>query len=272
MTRLIPLREVSHLRLVMPTDEVGFAGLPWLPVSHTELQLACLYFPIAVSFKTGHPALGLVLDAQYLKYPAVDSCGKWRGGYKPIAVRCFPLQSAEIGADPLSDILVASDSRHLVEAGGIPLVDGGGAPSPLILEVHRLLRLLQESREKFAPAIDRLLIANLLVPLDATEAAEPLYVVDGARFLQADKRALCAMARHSFTALDVAVACLSSQRLLREQYRPKLSAVFGTKLQAPVGAFPSPDAFGLEEVGLALDDGELISLADIDAMRDEAAG
>ena len=75
MTKLIPLREVAHLRLVLPTDEVGIAGLPWLPVSHTELHLACLYFPLAVSFKAGQPCLGLVLGAPYLRYPAVDAAG-----------------------------------------------------------------------------------------------------------------------------------------------------------------------------------------------------
>ena len=276
MTKLIPLREVAHLKLVLPADEVGIADRSWLPVSHTELHLACLYFPIAVRFDAGLPSLGLIVGAQYLKYPALDASGRWQGGYKPIALRGFPLQSGTIGADPLSDILVASDSCHLGGKDGIPLVDGSGAPSPLIREIHRLLGLLQETRAKFAQALDQLLIANLLVSIGPTarnssdEDALPLYVVDGARFLDTDKRALGAMARHSFTALDIGVACLASQRLLRDQYRPKLPAAARTKLQAPKIAFPPHDGFGLEEFDLMLDDGELISPADIDAMRDTA--
>jgi hypothetical protein len=276
MTKLIPLREVAHLRLALPVDAGWIADRPWLPVSHTELHLASLYFPIAVGFHAELPALGLILGPQYLRYPAVDASGKWQGGYKPIALRCFPLQSAEIGADPLSDVLVAADCCRLGDNDGIALVDGSGAPSPVVREIHRLLGLLRESRAKFAEALDRLLIANLLVPLASTQSgssgkdALPLHVVDGARFLAADRGALSAMARHGFSALDVAVACLSSQRLLQEQYRPRLAATSGAKSQAAKAAFPPRDGFGLDEVDLVLDDGELISPADIDAMRDRA--
>ena len=273
MTMLIPLREVSHLGLVLPAVEVGMADTGWLPVSHTELHLASLYFPIAVRFVDGKPSLGLILQPQYLKYPAIDPSGKWRGGYQPIALRCFPFQSGEIGADPLGDILIASGSRHLVAAGGTALVDRRGEPSPLIREIHRLFRLLREGLEHFADALDQLLIADLLVPLDIAETNQqapgtpPLYVVDGSRFLEVDKRALGAMARHRFTALDIAVTCLSSQRLLRDQYRPAGPAVAAANLQALDAAVPPGNAFGLEGVNLVLDDGEMISLADIDAMK-----
>jgi hypothetical protein len=76
------------------------------------------------------------------------------------------------------------------------------------------------------------------------------------------------MARHSFTALDVSVACLSSQRLLREQYRPNL--VSGTKPHAEKATSLSQESFVIEDFNLILDDGELISLADIDVLRDKA--
>jgi len=273
MTMLIPLREVSHLGLVLPANEVGIGDSGWLPVSPTELHLASLYFPIAVRFDDGKPSLGLILQPQYLKYPAIDPSGKWQGGYQPIALRCFPFQSGEIGADPLGDILIASDSCHLVAAGGTPLVDRRGEPSPLIREIHRLFRLLREGREHFADALDQLLIANLLVPLDIAEThqpapgAPPFYVVDGSRFLEVDKRALGAMARHRFTALDIAVACLFSQRLLRDKFRLTGPTVSAAKLQAPEATFPPGGAFDLEGFDLVLDDGELISLADMDAMR-----
>jgi hypothetical protein len=275
MTTLLPLRDVSHLRVTPSTDEARIRGRSWLPVSHTELHLACLYFPVAVRLHDGAPHLGLILEPHYLKYPTVDAAGKWRGGYKPIAVRCFPFQPGELGADPLGDIFVASDSCTPADKNGIPLVDGAGNPSAPVREIHRLLHLLRETREKFAEALDQLLIANLLVPLDAPEEPStnhesPLYTVDGARFLEIDKRALGALARHDFTALDISVACLSSQRLLRPQYRSKIPATPGAKRQAANAAFPSRDALGLEEFNMFLDDGELISIAEIDAIQGQA--
>jgi hypothetical protein len=274
MTSLIPLREVAHLRLVLPLNEGRISNQLWIPVSHTELHLACLYFPVAVRFDDGKPFLGLILGERYLKRPAADPSGKWQGGYKPIALRCSPFQTGKIGEDPLSDILIASPSNHLTDKGGIPIVDDGGGPSPLIREIHRLFRLLQESRAKFSQALDQLLIGNLLVPLEAADGISstgdepPLHVVDGVRFMEADKRGLGAMARHSFTALDVSVACLSSQRLLREQYRPNL--VSGTKPHAEKATSLSQESFAIEDFSLVLDDGELISLADINVLRDKA--
>jgi hypothetical protein len=274
MTSLIPLREVAHLRLVLPLNEGRIDNQLWIPVSHTELHLACLYFPVAVRFDGGKPFLGLILGERYLKRPVVDASGNWQGGYKPIALRCSPFQTGKIGEDPLSDILIASPSNHLTDKGGIPIVDDGGGPSPLIREIHRLFRLLQESQAKFSEPLDQLLIGNLLVPLEAADGISstgdepPLHVVDGVRFMEADKRGLGAMARHSFTALDVSVACLSSQRLLQEQYRANL--VSGTKPHAEKATSLAQEIFAFEDFNFVLDDGELISLADIDVLRDKA--
>jgi SapC len=272
MTIPIPLRKVTHLKLVLPVNEGWVGNQLWVPVSHTELHLACLYFPIAVCFDDRRPCLGLLLGERYLKRPAVDASGKWQGGYKPIALRCFPFQAGEIGEDPLGDILIAFPSDHLTGKDGIPIVDDSGRPSPLIREIHNLFRLLQDSRTKFSDALDRLLISNLLTPLESVDGKScgndtpSIYVVDAGRFMEADKMALSAMARQSFTALDVAVACLSSQRLLRDQYRPKPAS--GTKLCAERAASLTQQFFASEDFNLVLDDDELISLFDIDVLRD----
>ena len=267
MSKLVPLREVTHLRLVPPSDEDGIGGRSWWPVSYTELHLASLYFPLAVRFDDGIPSLGLVLGEAYIKRSAVDGAGKWQGGYKPIALRSAPLRCGETGGDAL-DLLIASPSPHLADRGGIPIVDNDGAVHPLIGEIHRWCRLLQDSRTKFAHALDRLLIANLLAPLTANDGTPsddpPFYIVDATRFMDADKKALAAMARHEFTALDIAVASLSSQRLLHERCRPKSEAKPTTHASSP--SLPH-DTIAIEGVDLALDDGELITLADIDALR-----
>jgi hypothetical protein len=267
MSKLVPLREVTHLRLLPPSDEDGICGRSWWPVSCTELHLASLYFPLAVRIDGGVPSLGLLLGEAHLKRSAVDVAGKWQGGYKPIALRSAPFACAEAGCDAL-DLLIGVPSRHLVERGGIPILDAAGAVHPLLGEIHRWCRLLQDSRARLADALDRLLMADLLVPLismDRTPTDDAsLYIVDAARFMDADKKAFAAMARHEFTALDVAVASLSSQRLLQERYRPTSDA---KPKPYPSSSSLPHDAIAIDGVDLALDDGELIMLADIDALQ-----
>lgn len=274
MKSLIPLRDVAHLRLVPSVDEESLNNRLWIPVSYTELHLASHYFPVAVRLDDGRPSLGLVLADRYLKRPAVDASGKWRGGYKPIALRCSPFQAREIREDPLGDILIDSASGHLTEGDGTPLIVDAEKPSSLILEIHRLFRLLQDSRAKFSEALDLLLIGNLLVPLqdadgDSTVGDKPsLYIVDQIRFMQTSNRAFGALARHTFTALDVSVTCLTSQRLLQKQYLPKRTSV--AKPHEESATSLPQDSFANEDFNLVLDDDELISLTDIDVLREEA--
>src|SRR5205814_2331263 len=93
--------------------------------------------------------------------------GKWRGAYRPIALRCFPFQAPRLGDNPLSDIAIAADSEFLAQDAGLPVIVDG-KPNDWVVELHRLLRLLKRGEDSFAPAIDQLLIANLLEPLVAT--------------------------------------------------------------------------------------------------------
>jgi len=265
MAKLMALREATHLRFVLPVDEGEIA--PWLPVSYTELHLAGLYFPLAVRFDGGLPALGLILSAAYLKRAPLDAAGKWQGGYRPIALRCAPFDFDPGRTSPL-DMSLKEPSRNLAETGGMPIADRNGEPSPLIREIHRLSGLLRETSARFAPALDQLLIANLLMPLVAADEMSdepPFYIIDGARFMECDAKAFAAMSRHRFTALDIAAACLSSRRLLREKYRPQV----GARTQTHASSAPLPD-LAIECLDLALDESELISLADIEVLRDSS--
>jgi SapC protein len=269
MTKLITLREVSHLRLLLD-PQPGVCDDQWWPVSSTELHLVSLFFPLAIRFEAGRPSLGVLVAPPFLNRPLFDEAGRWRGGYRPLALRVAPFQGGDIGADPL-DMLIALPSWHLVEQGGAPIVDANGAPSPLVREIHRWRRLLQDSQVKFATALDKLLIAQLLVPLAAPEggslAESPLHTVDAPLFASTDNKALAAMARHDFTALDVAVACLSSQRLLHKPCRPRrLAGPEAPERQIWI----AHDSLPIEALDLVLDDSELVSIADIAVLREES--
>jgi SapC len=261
MTRLVPIREIAHLRLALPSDDRWVSEVDWIPVSPTEIHLACRYYPMAVRFEGSKPSLGLIVDQRYIMHPLLNSAGAWRGAYRPIALRCFPFAAPHIGDDPLEDIVIDADSKYLSETIGIPIVDDAGR---LVNELHRLFRLLQRGQESFAGTLDQYLIGSFLVPLWNTD--QPLYVLDSARFLHLEHAALGAMARHGFLSVDIAVACLFSLQNLRPDYRPKGD---GRLRRSIPSASIVPDMIAMDDLPLVLDDSELISLWDIDALRAE---
>ncbi|MDB5606036.1 MAG: hypothetical protein JWP25_2936 [Bradyrhizobium sp.] len=272
MTRLVPVREIAHLQLAMPADNRWIENFSWVPVSPTELHLACRYYPVAVRLEKQQPRLGLLVHQRYLTRALLDASGRWRGAYRPIALRCFPFEAPNVGDDSLSDILIDADSEYLSPTAGVPIVDKAGRPERLLTEMHRLFCLLKRGQESFAGVLDQYLIAGLLVPLAGKDGAgtndEPFYVIDPTRFLQTDRAALGAMTRRNFLSVDVAVACLFSLQNLRSDYRPK--AAGSVSHPSFTSSSIAPDTIMIDDLSLVLDDGELISFSDIDVTRPEA--
>jgi SapC len=268
MTRIVQVRDIVHLRLALPADDRWIGELGWIPVSATEIHLACRYYPVAIRFDGPKPVLGLIVDQQYLAQPLLDSNGIWRGAYRPIGLRCFPFAARGIEDDPLTDIVIDADSKYLSNTGGTSIVDDVGRPGPLLNELHRLFRLLQHAQEAFTGVLDQYLIGGLLVPLTGPNSDIRLYVLDPVRFLHLQPTALGAMARHGFLSVDLAVACLFSLQNMRPDYRPKGAE----RPQHPASSASTvPDMISMDELPLVLDDGELISLCDIDTLRAETA-
>ena len=271
MTRQVTLREISHLRLAMPADDRWVEQLNWIPVSSSEYHLACRYFPLAMRMDDRRPELGLLVHPRYLNDPLLDPSGKWRGVYRPIALRCFPFEAGGPGEDPLSDVTIAADSKYLSRSDGVPFLDESGGPGKLVSELHRLLGLLRQSREMFADALDHYLVAGLLVALadgaDA-DARPPFFVIDQNRLAQMSPTALGAMARHRFLSVDLAVAWAFSLQNLQASHLPKQPG--RPRLEAWPATVAS-DSLLVDDLPLVLDDGELIPLANIDAGRLELA-
>jgi len=263
MSRCVPIRELTHRRLEMPANDSWIEDLGWVPVSASELHLACRYYPLAMRVEKQRQQLGLLLNSRYLMKAPLDPAGKWCGAYRPIALRCYPFEAPRITDDPLSDILIDVNSKYLSSATGIAIVDETGRPNRLLLEMHRHFGLLEQSQERFGSVLDQYFIAGLLVPLAGKrEVDPPLFVIDPARFEHLDNAALGAMARHNFLSVDVAMAWLFSLQNLRPDYRPKLLG--GSRGQHLTPAFIEPDPFLMDDMALVLDDGELVSLANID--------
>lgn len=273
MTRLVPVRDIAHQRLMQPADDRWTENVSWIPVSATEIHLACRYFPLAIRTETRNHRrthrLGLIVDQRYTAHPLLDTAGIWRGAYRPVALRCFPFQAPTLGNDPLSDLMIDPDCGYLSATAGTPLVDNAGRAGRLLSEIHRLFCLLKQGEDTFAAALDHYLIADLLVPLPGTDEVDDeanLYVLDPARLSHLEHGALGAMARHRFMSVDIAIACRFSLQNLRPQYRPKDQGQ-PRHLRA---ASLAPDIIAIDDLSLAIDDSELIALWDIDALRSGA--
>jgi hypothetical protein len=264
MSKLMSLRDLTALRLTPPKDERWIERLRWVPLSPTEIHLACRYFPLAVRIEHQQSGLGLLLGKATIAHTLLSDDGKWRGAYRPIALRCFPFQAPGSGDDPLSDIAIAADSGFLSDGAGPPvLVDG--KPNEWVVELHRLLQLLKRGEDAFAGAIDQLLIADLLEPLAAADDAAPtdgasFHVLSPRRFAELGNGALGAMARHNFLSLDIAVAGLFSLQNLKAELRPKRADRVGPASGNAAAMF---DAIAINDLPLALDDGELVPLSDL---------
>lgn len=270
MSRPVAVGEIGQLRLALPEDDRWIDEFTWIPVSLSELHLACRYYPVAACSGHGTLRLGLLVDQSYLRDRLLSSSGRWRGAYRPIALRCFPFQAPTIGDNPLSDVVIDADSTYLSPTKGIPIVDEAGRPTQLLTEIHRLLGLLKGSEEALAHALDQYLIAGLLMPFPGDPGADGVprfHVIDPARLAQLDPKALGAMARHDFLSIDVAVAAAFSLQTLRPSYRPRAG---GRMRQSMAAASILSDTTMIDDLSLVLDDGELIPFPTIDAIRPDA--
>jgi hypothetical protein len=261
MTRLVPVRDVAHLRLALPADESWMAELSWVPASLTEIHLASRYYPLAIRYDGRTPRLGLLLGQDYLSYPLRSADGTWRGAYRPIALRCFPFQAPRLGGDPLTDIVIESDSKYLSATTGQPIVGPGGGTEALS-DLLRLFQLLRKAEASLAPVLDHLVVADVLVPLVETEdsnTASVLHVIDPKRFETVKGLALGAMARTSFLAVETAAACVFSLQNLKPAYRRTIASLSTTESVA-AGAI-APETIAMNALPLAIDDGELVALS-----------
>lgn len=253
MNRLIALSEVPDHPALLAECSERTGDTRWVAVSASELHLTCRHFPLALAMAEGGPRLGLITDDRYLTYRLHDENGQWLGAYRPIGVRCFPFSVRRIGDDPLADIVVDED-RIAGRKADVRTIPAAQAERHLA-ELHRLCCLLKRSEDLFAAALDQLLIAEVFVPLnDEAERSTNLSVIDPERLSGLGKPALGALGRHSFRSIDVAIAGLFSLRNLKPEFRPSSRKIKSEP--APASIAPDP----IDDVGLALDDSELIGL------------
>ncbi|MGQ4274887.1 SapC family protein [Terrihabitans sp. B22-R8] len=248
-----------------PPANLGFVkSLSWLPLGFTEFHLSAYYFVLAVRLQGGRPELCVILDPRYLARPLLDNKGEWAGGYKPVALRTFPFRLEGKGTT-IEEVEVPIPSPWLVEEGGTPLMTED-SPSAFVGKIYEMLLGLRQSRARLEPVLDRLFMADLMVPLKAPNplsTSETFFVADRARFSRLSNQAFRALASQDFHAIEIAMASIFSQRLL---HRSCLTTQPRQETPAHEAGIPREyTSFfaGLDGLPPILDEDELFSLDDV---------
>jgi hypothetical protein len=192
------------------------ARLAQLTLSDSELLQSSHHLPIAIDLIGHQPQVVAVTAAQFQRTPLIDAEGRWRRGYAPIALRCQPLRLADGSTDAL-EVAVDLEGRGNTE---YPVVGSDGVPTAEIRQVLSLLRRLEVGKRRLQTAAEKLLIADVLAPFQMMRAPggasvqSRMLTVDRNKFAALSKRRALHIAREDFLAIDLAVACLFSQRLL----------------------------------------------------------
>lgn len=213
---LPPIRfeRVSSPSTWRPCRSFSFVNkLAQVALSDTELLLTSHHLPIAIDYVDDAPQVVAILTPQFQRAPLVDTHGKWLRGYTPIALRCLPFRSAD-GREALE---IARDLQGH-DGPEFPVTDTTGAPTAEIRQITTLLRRVEAGKLRLRAAAERLLIADVLAPFQLARLPGPVHsrvlTVDRNRFSALSHRRAAHIAKDDFLAVDLAMACLFSQRLV----------------------------------------------------------
>lgn len=239
---------------------LGFVGdIGQMALSDSEILLSSHHLPIAIDHIGDRLEVVAMTAPQFQRAPLVNADGQWLRGYVPIALRCLPFRLTvnDAGAETLEIAATIQGSN----GADIALRDADGAFTGEIRQIVGLLRRLEGGRQKLRAAAEKLLIADVLVPfrLARLPGSNPTHsralTVDPNRFSALSNRRAAHLAKDDFLAIDLASACLFSQRLMPGP----ISVASETKPASNVAATTSDEAvLGLRPTA-QLDDSELFS-------------
>ncbi len=188
-------------------------GMSQIPISDSELLQSSHHLPIAIDCMDDRLQVVAIVAGQYQRAPLLDSNGHWQRGYMPIALRCLPFRSA-------GDTVEVATNVEVHQGPPLPIVAEDGSPTAEVQQIIRMLRKLDTGQQRLQRAAERLFIADVLTPFQmmkmpgSATALSRFLTVDRNKFSMMSNRRIAQISRDDFLPIDVAAACLFSQRLL----------------------------------------------------------
>jgi len=183
-----------------------------IAIADTELLQLSHHIPIAIDRNDDRLQVIAILATPFQRLPLVGKQGQWMRSYMPIALRCLPFRKAGDNLEIAVDLEGGQDELSMTAADG--------NFSPELRSISQLLGRLEAGKRRLQVAAETLLIADVLVPLqlaklpDQTSASSRAYTVDPNRYATLSKQRTAHIARDDLLAIDLAAACIFSQRLM----------------------------------------------------------
>jgi hypothetical protein len=248
-----------------------FDRLPTAPIADSEVLNLAHHCPIVLVSGPRGPRVAVLLDSRLARSDPLGKDGAWRFPYCPMALRCLPFWPGQRPSDV--DIAVDIALRH--PEASLPLREPSGEPSNAFAAVMTLVERLREGMARLDAAANLLLAADLLVPIawhddDGSPEATAYLTVAEDRVLGLSPARAAALAELRCLPLELATACLFSQRHLAARAKPWSDAAGSSRMPPPRAAEGGVDML---EPHMALDQSPLFSfdvLAHLDASMHEA--
>lgn len=192
-------------------------AIPHVPLADTEVLQTSLYLPVVIDYAPDGPRVVAATNPRFHRWPMTGSGGKWLRTYLPICLRCLPFRTVR-DADGNTGIEVAIDLGEK-DQPALPTFSANGALTPEVQKIAALLRRLEEGKQALQKAAEMLLIADVLTSLrlanipDAAPANRYL-TVDRNKFASLSNSRVAHIIRDGFLPIDLAAACIASQRLM----------------------------------------------------------
>lgn len=189
-----------------------------IPLSDSELLLTSHYLPIAIDYVNDRPRVVAITNPRFQRAPAIGPNGQWLKGYLPIALRCLPFRSTPKPAE--NTVLEIALNLEEADEPGAPVFAADGKLSAAVNQIAALLQRLEDGKLELQRAAEKLLIADVLTPFQMTKltsakaAQSRSLTVDRNKFGALSNSRVAHLVRDGFLPIDLAAACIFSQRLL----------------------------------------------------------
>jgi hypothetical protein len=258
----IPIRDATQSVWRRPASFSFASDITQIPLADSELLLTSHHLPIAIDCLNDHPRVVAVIDPRFQRSPAIGADGQWQKGYLPLALRCLPFRTS--GDAKNSDAIEIAVNLPEKDEPGIPLFSSDKSLSPEVRQIAGLLRRLEDGKQQLQKAAEQLLIAGVLTPLhlsrtpDAANSRARSFTVNKNEFSALSNARIALIAKDGFLPIDLATACIFSQRLMATL----VSVATGeTPLNTRIAAVPNTmdDFVTPLRLEVQIDDSELFS-------------